>query len=240
MSGNRDLVKAVTAALEFDAGVNLHDATLEIRAEGATVYLTGEVADIAHKRRAPGIAARVEGVEEVEDHLRVRPDEPQTDGQIMEELRVALLEEPVFEHHTLRMIGQTGEEALLREPERAEGDILFSVEEGVVSLDGAVYSLSHRRMAALLAWWASGTRNVINGLVVTPAEEDNAGELSEAVELALERDVLLDGTLINVQARDGVVFLGGTVKSEREKTLAEHDAWYVEGTREVENRTAAP
>ncbi|KPV40677.1 hypothetical protein AN478_05835 [Thiohalorhabdus denitrificans] len=240
MSGNEGLEQAVRAALEFDPGVNLHDATLQVRPEGSTVHLEGEVADIAHKRRAPRIAAGVEGVAEVVDELTVRPDEPQTDGEILDQVRTALLGEPVFGEHALRMIDQTGKEVILRDPEEAQGDIRFSVAEGHVSLEGTVNSHSHRRMAALLAWWIPGTRDVVDGLTVVPAEQDDAGELSEAVRLALEKDTWLDAGLINVQARDGTVVLGGTVHSERERALAEHDAWYVEGTREVENRTVAP
>ncbi|MFP4560961.1 MAG: BON domain-containing protein [Thiohalorhabdus sp.] len=240
MSGNEGLERAVRAALEFDPGVNLHEATLEVRAEGATVHLEGEVADIAHKRRAPRIAASVEGVTEVVDELTVRPDESQTDGEILDQLRTALLEEPVFEEYALRMIDQTGKEVVLRDPEEAQGDIRFRVAEGHVYLEGTANSHSHRRMAALLAWWIPGTRNVEERLTVIPAEQDNAGELSEAVRLALEKDTWLDAGLINVQARGGVIVLGGTVHSERERTLAEHDAWYVEGTQEVDNRTVAP
>jgi len=241
MGDTTELTKAVRAALDNDPDLDLQEAALEIHTVGSTVQLFGEVPHIISKRRAPLVAGAVEGVTEVEDDLTVRPVEEMSDDRIRDMVRLALLQEPVYERYTLSMIDHTGKVELLRgDLPDPDGDILFNAEDGVVTFEGTVGSLSHRRLAALLGWWVTGSRNVVNGLQVAPPEEDNDGELADAVDLALEKDSLLRGDLIRVQASEGVVTLGGSVRTERERVIAEHDAWYVEGVEAVENRITAP
>ena len=40
----------------------------------------------------------------------------------------------------------------------------FAVEDGIVTLDGEVPSLTHKRLAGVFAWWVPGSRDVINGM----------------------------------------------------------------------------
>jgi osmotically-inducible protein OsmY len=47
------------------------------------------------------------------------------------------------------------------------------VKEGVVTLDGEVSSLAHKRLCGVLAWWVPGSRDVVNGLEVRVDEVDN-------------------------------------------------------------------
>jgi osmotically-inducible protein OsmY len=164
-----------------------------------------------------------------------------SDDRIRDQVRLALIQEPVYTRYDLRLIDHTGQVEVLRgDLAERDGDILFSVEDGVVTLQGHVGSHSHRRLASLVSWWVPGSRNVVNGLIVEPPEEDNDGELADGVDLALEKDSLLRGDLIQVQVNDGVVTLGGSVRTEQERIIAEHDAWYVEGVQEVMNRITAP
>jgi len=65
-----------------------------------------------------------------------------------------------------------------------------SVEDGVVTLDGRVSSLSHKSLAGALAWWVPGSRDVINGIEVAPPQEISDSEITEAVRLVLEKDPL--------------------------------------------------
>ena len=54
--------------------------------------------------------------------------------------------------------------------ERPEGaaEVGYAVEEGVISLDGKVISLSHKRVAGVLAWWTAGCRDVVNSIEIDP------------------------------------------------------------------------
>jgi osmotically-inducible protein OsmY len=115
---------------------------------------------------------------------------------------------------------------------------LIEVKDGVVTLNGEVPSLTHKRLAGVLAWWVPGTRDVINGLEEVPPEEDNDDELVDAVRLVLEKDPFVNDASIRVSAKDWVVTLEGLVPTEAMKQMAERDAWYVLGVKSVSSRIA--
>ncbi|HFE31690.1 MAG TPA: BON domain-containing protein, partial [Gammaproteobacteria bacterium] len=69
------LKKSVQAALEVEPAVNLHASPISVVTEGSTVILSGEVENIAAKRRAVLAAQAVPGVREVIDNLQVRPSD---------------------------------------------------------------------------------------------------------------------------------------------------------------------
>jgi osmotically-inducible protein OsmY len=106
----------------------------------------------------------------------------------------------------------------------------------VVELSGSVPSLSPRRLAEAIAWWISGCRNVVNALRAEPPQRDGNDEVADAVGLVLEIDPALPGAQpIGVAATFGVVTLRGTLHSAAQRQRAEHDAWCVDGVREVRN-----
>ncbi len=110
------------------------------------------------------------------------------------------------------------------------------VADGVVTLNGRVGSLSHMRLAGVLAWWVPGSRDVVNGLDVVPPEEDNDDEVSDAVRLVLEKDPFVNAGQIRVTCSNYAVTLEGLVPKPLEKGMAEADAWYVFRVGEVINR----
>jgi osmotically-inducible protein OsmY len=121
---------------------------------------------------------------------------------------------------------------------RGEPDAFLdgAVEEGVVTLNGQVPSLSHKRLAGILAWWIPGTRDVVNGIEVVPDEIDSDDEITDAVRLAFEKDRLVDESQIRVRTRGRVVTLEGAVGTSEIREMAELDAWYVFGVDGVVNR----
>jgi len=66
----------------------------------------------------------------------------------------------------------------------------IEVEHGVVTLNGSVPNLASKRLAGVLAWWAPGSRDVVNGTTVEPPEADAPIQIEEAVRIALEKDSL--------------------------------------------------
>ncbi len=72
-------------------------------------------------------------------------------------------------------------------------------------------------------------RDVVNGLEVVPPEEDDDGEITDAVRLALEKDPLVDAGQIGVTTHRSVVTLSGVVRCDVERQAAERDAWCVFG-----------
>ena len=84
-------------------------------------------------------------------------------------------------------------------------------------------------------WWTAGCELVENRLEVVPPEEDNDGELTDAVRMVLEKDPLVHAAQLSIMSRAGTVTLNGMVASDEEKRLAVLDAYYVEGVHAVED-----
>lgn len=197
--------------------------------------LEGEVPDVAAKKTALERAAAVAGVQHIVDRLRVAPARAMSDAQVRDHVRDLLLAEPALQP-SARAVPRGSEGAL-----RADvvlGAIGLSVRGGVVTLDGVVPGLAHKRLAGVLAWWVPGVRDVVNGLEVAPPEEDDDDEISDAVRLVLEKDPLVDATEVAVSTRKAVVTLAGVVPSDVERRAAERDAWCVFGVDAVRNELA--
>lgn len=96
-------------------------------------------------------------------------------------------------------------------------------------------SLSHKRLVGVLAWWTPGCRDVINSLEVDPPEEDNDGEIVDALGLVYEIDPVVRHDQITVSCHGGVVSLSGAVGTEEERRRAEFDAWALFAVDEVVN-----
>ncbi len=231
------VIKRVKAALAEDPRIKLHSHPIlvDLDADGALV-LEGEVPTIAAKKLALSHAARVSGAVGIVDRLRVEPSRRMSEGEIREHVRDALLEEPALDRCAIRIDDRGSQLVCRAAPPGSNCGIDIRVEDGVVTLDGQVDSLSLKRLAGALAWWVPGTRDVINGLEVSPEEQDSDDEIAEAVKLVLERDPLVNGDRIRVRSRDGVVTLEGMVANEKESEMAETDAWCLVGVERVENR----
>jgi hypothetical protein len=147
----------------------------------------------------------------------------------------ALAEELAFAAFTIRPRDLAPPAGSSQWPSDAPGLIEVAVDDGVVTLDGRVPGLDHKRLAGVLAWWVPGSRDVINGIGVEPPEDDNDGALVDAVRIALEKDPLVPAGQVGVRARDCVVTLTGLVSNADEREMAEMDAWYVFAVDQVEN-----
>lgn len=197
-----------------------------------TLKLAGEVPDVETKKLVLERAASVTAVEWISDRLTVTPADDMRDGEIRERLRARLLDEPTLRDCVLRE--KRGDAlSVLHDPPEARGFIDCEIVDGVVTLDGEVPSLSHVRLAGVLAWWVPGVRDVRNWLGPEPFEEDNDDEISDAVRIVLAKDPFIDASQIRVETSQARVTLHGAVGSEAERLMAVHDAWYVRGVDDV-------
>jgi len=227
----------VRVALGHEPRVNLHRYPLRIGLDddGALV-LEGETENIAAKKLALELAASVPGIAGIVDRVRVVPAQRMGDGQIRDHVRDALLGEPAFENCAIR-VQVDNRWATAREPISGPGDsIEVSVNDGVVTLNGRVGSISHKSLAGALAWWVPGSRDVINGLEVAPPQEESDSETTEAVRLVLEKDPLINADSIHVSTLNSVVTLEGLATNQNEKEMSEMDTWYIFGVDKVINR----
>lgn len=108
-------------------------------------------------------------------------------------------------------------------------------DDGVATLNGQLPSLSHKRLAGVLAWWVPGSRDVVNGVAVVPPEEDNNDEVTDAVRLVLEKNPFVNADQIRAYTHDAAVTLEGLVMNETERRIAECDVWHVFGVDKVIN-----
>ena len=232
-----DPLKAIRSAFETEHRINFHRHPIRIRQDNGKLRLEGEVGTIAAKKLAFRIAQRLGGGATIVDALHVIPAQARGDGEIGDAFGRSVVGHEELRHGTIREQRrahvETWHEA--HDPE-AGADIEFSVAEGAITLKGTVISLTHLRMAEVLAWWTPGCRNVVNLLTVEPPEEDNDDELADAIRLVLEMDPVVEEPQVGVETASGDVTLSGVLRSTEQKHMAENDAWAVPGVVEVNNR----
>jgi osmotically-inducible protein OsmY len=236
MTTSEAIVRKVQGLLEHEPRVNLHRYPIKIDLADGAVVLEGDVESIAAKKLALELAASVGEIRGVVDRLRVAPSERRGDGAIRDSLCGFLLRDPELRNCTIRVRAKGRLETLRDVRGERAGEIEVAIEDGVITLEGAVISLSHKRIAGVLAWWTPGCRDVVNSLDVVPPEEDNDDEVVDALRLVLETDPLVQADQITARCRNYVVTLEGYVRNEEERRRAELDAWALFAVDDVVNR----
>jgi osmotically-inducible protein OsmY len=235
MQSSDTILNRIRGALAHETRLDPVSHPIEVSFAGSTVTLSGDMPGIASKRLAVGALAAVDGVAAVVDRLRLAPVPALGDGAIRDAVSKWLSRDVDFINCSLRVLA-TGRLEVLREAgEDSCGAIDIAVDDGVITLSGHVISLSHKRLAGVLAWWARGCRDVVNLLEVKPAEDDADEEVIDALRLALETDPLVHADQIAIDSRNFVVTLKGFVATEEERRHAELDAWYLHGVTRVIN-----
>lgn len=236
MRSREAVIKLVQRALEHEPRINIHRYPIKVGFADSAVILEGEVGHPAAKKLALEHAGAVEGIRGVIDRLRVIPAERKGDGAIRDSLCSLLMHAGEFRNCAIRVRAKGNVETLREVSTDWGGEVEVAVEDGVITLEGHVLSLSHKRAAGVLAWWAPGCRDVVNALEVKPPEEDNDNEVVDALRLVLEMDPLVQADQIHASCRDYVVTLAGSARTEEERRRAEFDAWCVFAVDGVVNR----
>lgn len=235
MQTRDSITSQVRAALERDARIDPVNYPVDILVDGDALTLSGEVPGIASKRLAVSAVSELQGVRKTVDRLRLAGAADIGDGAIRDAACDSLSRHVDFLNCTLRAMNSGRLEVLREAGNDASGAIDIVVADGVITLDGHVISLSHKRLAGVLAWWARGCRDVENRLELRPDEDDNDEEVIEALRLVLETDPLVPAGQISMECHDYAVTLKGVVATEEERKRAELDAWYLHGVKRVTN-----
>lgn len=236
MGTSEEILKKIRAAFEREHRIDLHHHPIAMKFENGVLTLEGEVPDIAAKKLALELGGAEDGVRGVVDRLRVIPSEPREDGYMRDAVCDFLLQEPTLFNATVKVWQKERIEILRNAGVEPAGTIVVAVENGVITLNGTVLSLSHKRLAGVLAWWTPGCRDVVNGLEVSPQEADSDDEVADALRLVLEKDPLVHADQIRASVNNCVVTLEGLVGEAEERKMAELDAWYVFAVDKVINR----
>lgn len=106
--------------------------------------------------------------------------------------------------------------------------------EGIVTLEGTVDNILAKDRAIKIARTVKGVRAIIDRIDVdTPNRSDDV--LRNDVVYALLLDPATDSYQIEVEARNGIISLSGTVESWQEKQLSEYVTKGIVGVKDVEN-----
>lgn len=236
MSEIEAVIKEVMAALEREPKLEIHKYPIQVDFDGVVLTLEGRVKDIAAKKLALETGGAVPGVSGLVDRLKVAAAEEMTDEVIRQHVQGAFIQESSLNECAIRVRREGGVEVIRQPPTQPRGAIEIAVNNADVLLEGHVPSLSHKRLAGVLAWWVPGTQNVLNCLIVEPPEEDSDAEMIDALRLVLEKDPFVNADQIRVRADDRTVTLEGLVSNQTESEMAEHDAWYLFGVDRVINK----
>lgn len=214
MDRNEQIARFVIDALSRDDRIDWLSASIGVDVRDGTVILKGTVNRLADKRHAVETASSVLDVVGVEDHILVKSRR----GASARDIAKAVMD------------------LIEQDPYINQSPIQVTVKGGVVRLQGTVGSLVKKRVAGVCAWWVPEVGDVVNEIQVVPPESDGPDQITDACEVVLDKDPLVDATEILVRTKDHTVTLLGTVNSEEERNLAEDDCWYVWGVKEVINR----
>ena len=233
MIREEEVVGTIRAALEREPRVNLHNHPIELGFADGVVTIAGEVGGIAAKKTALNLAAKPTPVKGLVDRLRVEPSEQMEDGAIRDHVCNSLTSEPAFRSYSVRAVVKQEMESIRSVDEGRFFEV--EVNEGVVIINGIAESVSHKRLAGVLAWWVPGSRDVVNGIDLSSNAEENDDELVDLIRIVLEKDPLVNASHISLRSEDGVVTMAGAVATPNAKRAAESDVWYVLGVNEVVN-----
>jgi osmotically-inducible protein OsmY len=226
----------IRAALEKEPRINLPRFPIKVEFSGSDIVLTGALENVAAKKLALALAAAIAPAAGLVDRLTVKPTQTMSDPELRDHSIKVLLDEPALAHCLLHSRLPRQLQTHRNRIQKPSGTIVVEVRNSVITLTGEVPSLSHKRLAGVLAWWVPGCRNVINSLTEVPEQQDNDDELSDAVRLVLEKEPFLNATKTQVRSKNGVVTLDGLAPNESMRRIAERDAWFVLGVSDVVNR----
>jgi osmotically-inducible protein OsmY len=112
--------------------------------------------------------------------------------------------------------------------------IEVSSQNGLVTLEGTVFTEFEKAHAELLATGVLGVRGIINDLlVVQPLDEDLA--LMKQVRWEILQHPLLNVSHLNVSVRGGMVQLHGIVFDARQKAMIDQVVQWLPGAKRITN-----
>jgi osmotically-inducible protein OsmY len=211
---DEEIKKMVIEELYWDDRIDA--SKIMVKVESGKVTLTGSVPSYMARDQAERGVSRVRGVVEVENKLTVMYTGFPTD----EEIRFSI------------------QNLITAYPELRKGDIRVSVGGGIVTLEGSVTSYWKKTQARRVACGAEGVLDVINKLSVVPTEKVSDRAIAEDVIAAIERNTYANIKNVNVEVRNGVVTLTGSVPSLAAFDSAQDAAEFTRGVVNVINDLA--
>ena len=203
----RDVVDALISDVRLDV------SDLNVQVADGTVHIEGSVSNLFQRDTAQRIVERIKGVSQVINDLHITPTVGRSDDDIAADVKGALLRDSWVDERRIRV--------------RVQG--------GTVYLEGEVASQDERAAAEDDARFTAGVKKVVNAINVVPTEKRLDTEIASEIRLAILREFHLGRSEIDVQVRDQVVFLRGSVWANAVRREVEELARRTRGVRDVIN-----
>lgn len=200
--------------LKWDARIDASD--IRVTVDDGTVKLKGHVPSTTARAAASEDAHKVGGVLSVDNNLDVQFPESKT---------VPSDEDIQFNVKT----------NFSCDSDLNSYKIDVSVEDGWVTLEGTVDALWEKAMAKNEAMDVHGVIGVTNTLAVVPTEDYRDEDIAEDIVNALERNVHVTASDIDVKVENGEVTLKGTVDTLQERNHAFDAVRHTDGVVSVDN-----
>jgi osmotically-inducible protein OsmY len=211
MSHDTSLQHRVTAELIWDPAVT--SSEIGVTAKDGVVALSGQVGTYDEKLAAEAAARRVHGVKAIVQEIEV--DVPFSFKRSDVDVATTAVARLAWN--------------VAVPPDR----ISVKVSKGVITLRGEVDHHFQSDAAERELRHLSGVVAVDNLVTVRP--QVDVSDVSANINAALDRSWLFDPAKVTVSADGGVVYLGGTVRSIRERREAMDAAWASPGITSVVN-----
>lgn len=196
---------------------------VDVKVRDGVVTLTGDVADMEHKRLAEDTVSSLPGVERVDNQLKIEPAAPA---------------------HSDEWIAVKVRGVLLMKANVSATDTKVSVTDGVVTLTGTAESQAQRELTEAYVKDIEGVKSVRNEITVAegmPAAQRTMGDrvddasITAQVKYALLTHRSTSALKTEVTTRDGIVTIHGDAASDAEKALVTKLARDIRGVAEVKN-----
>ena len=217
-----DALKAqVSAALAKDAA--LANSKIEVASVNkGVVLLSGTASTLSDTLRAVEIASRVDGVARVASEIQ-SPDvvgdaEVWRNGKYDAATAAGSAAQDMWTTSDVKM-------RLLANSTTPGFDINVDTDNGVVTLFGVVDSKAAKDAAGAEVRKVDGVKGLVNELQVVPPSKQNVGAANDesidtAVTKRLDANERLKGSAIDIDVKNGVVHLTGTVDSQSDRITA--------------------
>ncbi len=210
-----DITAAVELFFTTKKGVAAH--LIDVATHEGIVRLTGITDNLLSRERAEEIALNLRGVRGVVNEILIStPDVPD------EELR----------RHVA--------DALAIDPATTDYNVRAAAADGVITLAGTVQTWAEKELVLRVGRGVRGVRRLVaDDLLVRWGEIQNSDEeISTQIQELLAWDIRVNSALVEVQVKDRVAYLRGTVGTAAEKAHVEATA-YQAGARHVDARELA-
>lgn len=181
---------------QFNATEAVPAENIEVETSEGVVTLSGTITNLLAKRKATSIAQDIHGVLSVVNNVKVSGD--RADDALETDVTQALSTDPATE-------------AL---------EISVDVQNGLVTLKGAVDSWQEKQLAGTISAGVKGVKEINNTILVQPNPTRSAENIKQEIEKTLMMNSEIRGGEITVNVDSNRVSLSGAVGSAYEKQLA--------------------